>query len=102
MPICPTLGYRKRLRTAIFRRERDTPMSLNLIQRKKDGPWHLRVRINGQDLKVNLETTNKREANRLAPVKYDEILRSSTVDGAFNDLVTLLGRLPRDESNKSW
>jgi len=75
-------------------------MSLNLIQRKKDGPWHLRVRINGQDLKVNLETTNKREANRLAPVKYDEILRSSTVDGAFNDLVTLLGRLPRDESKK--
>ena len=64
-------------------------MSLNLIQRKKDGPWHLRVRLKGQDLKINLETTNKREANRLAPSKYDEIIRSSTVDGAFDDLVVV-------------
>ena len=98
--ICPTLGYRKHCRTAIFGRGHTARMSLNLIQRKKDGPWHLRVRLKGQDLKINLETTNKREANRLAPSKYDEIIRSSTVDGAFNDLVALLDRLPRDESKK--
>ena len=56
--------------------------------------------MHGRDLKINLETTSKREANRLASIRYDEFLRSSTIDGAFEEVLALLDRLPRDESKK--
>ena len=87
--IYPTWGYRKHSKTNMFRGGHTAHTSLNLIQRRKDGPCHLRVRLKGQDLKINLGTTNKRAPNKLAPTKYDEIIRSSTVDGAFDDLVAV-------------
>ena len=60
-------------------------MKFTLIQRKESGPWHLRVRLNGLDQKINLGTNSKREANKVAPGKYDEFVRTATVDGAFNE-----------------
>ncbi len=67
-------------------------MKFTLIQRKESGPWYLRVRLNGLDQKINLGINSKREANKLAPVKYDELVRTATVDGAVRntDVVDLL------------
>ena len=39
---------------------------MQLIQRKEKGNWHLRVCVGGKDFKINLKTSNKHEANRLA------------------------------------
>ena len=38
---------------------------MQLIQRKEKGDWHLRVCMGGKDFKINLKTTNKREAIRV-------------------------------------
>ena len=75
-------------------------MKFTLIQRKESGPWHLRVRLNGLDQKINLGTNSKREANKVAPGKYDEFVRTATVDGAFNELTALLDRLPKEEAKR--
>ena len=75
-------------------------MKFTLIQRKESGPWYLRVRLNGLDQKINLGTNSKREANKLAPVKYDELVRTATVDGAFNELTALLDRLFHKRSQR--
>jgi hypothetical protein len=75
-------------------------MKFTLIQRKESGPWYLRVRLNGLDQKINLGTNSKRKANKLAPAKYDEVVRTATVDGAFNELTALLDRLPKEESKR--
>ena len=72
-------------------------MKFTLIKRKESGPWYLRVRLNGLDQKINLGTNSKREANKLAPVKYDELVRTATVGGAFNELNGAL-RSPLDMS----
>ena len=63
-------------------------MKFTLIQRKESGPWYLRVRLNGLDQKINLGTDSKQKANKLAPAKYDEFVRTATVDG---DRVTQTG-----------
>tara|TARA_B100000959_G_C14951561_1_gene612073 strand:- start:577 stop:1881 length:1305 start_codon:yes stop_codon:yes gene_type:complete len=77
-------------------------MKLNLIQRSENskGEWYLRVRLNGREHKINLETTSKRDANKLAEAKYEELARAANIDGAFNSLVDLLDRLPHEESKK--
>ncbi len=77
-------------------------MKLNLIQRSENskGEWYLRVRLNGREHKINLETTSKRDANKLAEAKYEELARAANIDGAFDGLVDLLDRLPHEESKK--
>ena len=75
-------------------------MKFTLIQRKERGPWYLRVRLNGLDQKINLGTDSKQKANKLAPAKYDEFVRTATVDGAFNELTALLDRLPKEEAKR--
>ena len=75
-------------------------MKFTLIQRKESGPWYLRVRLNGLDQKINLGTDSKQKANKLALAKYDEIVRTATVDGAFNELTALLDRLPKEEAKR--
>ncbi|MDP7441871.1 MAG: hypothetical protein QGI37_08975, partial [Verrucomicrobiota bacterium] len=56
--------------------------------------------MNGLDQKINLGTNSKREANKLAPAKYDELVRTATVEGAFNELTALLDRLPKEEAKR--
>ena len=57
---------------------------MQLIQRKEKGDWHLRVCLGGKDFKINLKTTNKHEASRLAVLEHERLKQESSLEDAFS------------------
>ncbi len=74
---------------------------MQLIQRKEKGDWHLRVCVGGKDFKINLKTTNKHEASRLAVLEHERLKQESSLEDAFSSLLGQLERLPSGEAKRN-
>ena len=73
---------------------------MQLIQRKEKGDWHLRVCVGGKDFKINLKTSNKHEANRLAVLEHERLRKDTSLEDAFSSLLGQLERLPSGEAKR--